>query len=251
MKTRPQTSAGSSAFTLIELLTVIAIIAILMGLLFPAIGAVKENARRVQAKNDLMQIVAAVKHYYTEYGKMPSLVAPGGGGGANQSASGSGEAQDQWVGDSVADAKIFNSALFNTLRAIPEEPNTEHLLNPRKIIFFEGRSATNPDAPRAGFLDKEKEGQSGGAGGGSGGSGGALKGCFFDPWGKQYCIMIDTNFDNRLDMGQCYTDFKTNDDKPRTQVGAFSLGKDNKLGDNGNKKYREGQKKSDDVISWD
>ena len=51
----------SIAFTLIELLTVIAIIAILMGLLFPAVNAVKENAKKVQAKNDVTQIVAAVK----------------------------------------------------------------------------------------------------------------------------------------------------------------------------------------------
>ena len=60
-----------AAFTLVELLTVIAIIAILMGLLFPAIGAVKENGRRVQAKNDVMGIITAVKQYNTEYGKYP------------------------------------------------------------------------------------------------------------------------------------------------------------------------------------
>ncbi|HEX5175388.1 MAG TPA: type II secretion system protein, partial [Chthoniobacteraceae bacterium] len=49
--------SASFGFTLIELLTVIAIIAILMGLLFPAVNAVKENAKKVQAKNDVTQIV--------------------------------------------------------------------------------------------------------------------------------------------------------------------------------------------------
>src|SRR4051812_43446348 len=63
----------SAAFTLIELLTVIAIIAILMGILFPVINNVKENAKKVQAKNDVTQIVTAVKAYYTEYGKYPPV----------------------------------------------------------------------------------------------------------------------------------------------------------------------------------
>jgi len=50
-----QKSPGrSSAFTLIELLVVIAIIAILIGLLFPAFRAVQDQAKRTQAKNDLI-----------------------------------------------------------------------------------------------------------------------------------------------------------------------------------------------------
>src|SRR6266487_1220592 len=60
-----------NAFTLIELLVVISIIAILIGLLFPALRGVQEQARRTQAKNDLAQIVTAINAYYTEYGKYP------------------------------------------------------------------------------------------------------------------------------------------------------------------------------------
>jgi prepilin-type N-terminal cleavage/methylation domain-containing protein len=59
------------AFTLIELLVVITIIAILMGLLFPAFQGVQNQAKKAQAKNDLAQIVTAVNAYYTEYGKYP------------------------------------------------------------------------------------------------------------------------------------------------------------------------------------
>ncbi len=59
------------AFTLIELLVVITVIAILMGLLFPAFRGVQDQAKRTQAKNDLTQIVTAVNAYYTEYGKYP------------------------------------------------------------------------------------------------------------------------------------------------------------------------------------
>jgi prepilin-type N-terminal cleavage/methylation domain-containing protein len=230
MKTRFHVSFGPPAFTLIELLTVIAIIAILMSLLFPAVNAVKENARKVQAKNDCAQIVTAVKQYYAEYGKYPPLTEPGG-------KTNTAVTTDDFVGDTVAGAQKINSKLFNTLRAIPEDPNTDHKLNPRRVVFFEGKSVSNPDQPRAGFLDKP------------GGKSGADKGCFYDPWGKQYNVIIDSNYDNFLDVGQCYTDFGETD-RPRTAVGAFALGKDNKLGENGDSRYRNGQKVSDDVISW-
>src|SRR6266536_5532265 len=64
------------AFTLIELLVVITIIAILIGLLFPAFSAIQNQAKKTQAKNDLTQIVNAVNAFYTEYGKYPLPGAP-------------------------------------------------------------------------------------------------------------------------------------------------------------------------------
>src|ERR1700738_3095159 len=61
----------AGAFTLIELLVVIAIIAVLLGLVFPVFQGVVERAKKVQAKNDLTQIVTAVNAFYTEYGRYP------------------------------------------------------------------------------------------------------------------------------------------------------------------------------------
>jgi len=62
----------STAFTLIELLIVIAIIGILMSLLFPAVNSAIDAARKAQAKNDVTQIATAVIAYETEYGKLPT-----------------------------------------------------------------------------------------------------------------------------------------------------------------------------------
>jgi prepilin-type N-terminal cleavage/methylation domain-containing protein len=64
-------------FTLLELLVVITVIAVLAGLLFPAIQSALERARKVQAKNDLVQIVTAVNAFYTEYGRYPTTVTSG------------------------------------------------------------------------------------------------------------------------------------------------------------------------------
>lgn len=239
MKTNPSTSgrtglrADNQAFTLIELITVMAIIGILMLLLFPAIGVVKDNMRKVQAKNDVMGIVSALKQYYTEYGKYPT-VDTGETPDPNK---------DIVVGDTNMDAVADNSQLFNTLRAINEAPNLDHIYNPRRIVFYENKTVSKPTAPKSGFVDD--------VGGGT-----AKKGCLYDPWGIQYFIILDANYDNFIDLKGFYEDFETagpGGKAPRTTVGAFSLGKDSTLGDKktGQRKFRlSTSDTADDVVSW-
>jgi prepilin-type N-terminal cleavage/methylation domain-containing protein len=60
------------AFTLIELLTVVAIIAILVGLLFPAIRVALQKADNTRAQSVVNTLGVAFRAYFTEYGRWPA-----------------------------------------------------------------------------------------------------------------------------------------------------------------------------------
>lgn len=57
-----------SAFTLLELLVVISIVAVLIGILLPALGSARESAQRVSARSDLRQVGVAYATHHTDHG---------------------------------------------------------------------------------------------------------------------------------------------------------------------------------------
>lgn len=62
------------AFTLIELLTVIAIIAVVAAILFPVFGRVRENARQSTCFSQMHDIWQSVGQYYTDNQKYPAAL---------------------------------------------------------------------------------------------------------------------------------------------------------------------------------
>jgi prepilin-type N-terminal cleavage/methylation domain-containing protein len=58
-------------FTLIEMLTVIAVIAILVGILYPALRSIRDGPKKAAARADIRKLQMAIQSYYNEYGKYP------------------------------------------------------------------------------------------------------------------------------------------------------------------------------------
>lgn len=67
-------------FTLIEIITVISIIILLIGLLFPALNKAREQAKEQKARAMISSLEVAVNMYYTDNGKYPDnmgeLISP-------------------------------------------------------------------------------------------------------------------------------------------------------------------------------
>ena len=68
---KPRKCFVRPAFTLVELLVVMAIIGIMISLILPAIQSARETARRAQCQNNLVQLVLAVNNYEMAHGVYP------------------------------------------------------------------------------------------------------------------------------------------------------------------------------------
>ena len=183
----PRIHTTRSAFTLLELLVVISIIAVLASLSFPAITGVMVNARKAQARNDMSQIASAIKLYYTEYGKYPAGAATSG-------------TTDTVFGTTTSDNKnIINILRYNGPTGQQPDPNNE---NPRQIKFIEPKVT---DMKKA-CVNK-------------------ANGNWYDPWGTQYLIFIDADYANDIDVTAAFSDASMNStNKPQVSVGVASVG---------------------------
>ena len=68
--------AVCSAFTVVEMLVVIAVIAILASLLLPAVSRTRSSARSAACKANLHQLGLALRMYVDDFGKYPLLSSP-------------------------------------------------------------------------------------------------------------------------------------------------------------------------------
>lgn len=193
-------------------------IGIVVGFIIPPGGMARDQVRRAYAKTDAAGIVTALNAYQTEYGKYPF-----------DDLDTRAQKSDILFG---APGTMSNARLFRVLRAIDSEETRKY--NPRMIVFFDAKTVSDPAHPCSGFMPDT--------------AGGPHAGAYFDPWGNEYGIAIDTNYDNRI-SNLPYIDFQ-GAKAPHVGVAIFSLGKDGKLGTKGDNTFGADNKDSDDILWW-
>ena len=163
-------SSMRRAFTIIEMLVVIAIIAILAGMLLPAISKAKINAQRKAAKTEMVNIISAIEAYHNEYSRYPTptnyLTQDFTFGDLSV-----GSSTNLYNTGSLTDNSDLMAILMDEDRLV----NTDHKKNPRKRAFF------NP-SKRANTTNEP-------------GLGPDL--VLRDPWGQPYMITIDYDYDDK------------------------------------------------------
>ena len=197
----------SRAFTLIELLTVISIIAILAALLLPAISKARVQAQKKKAQMEVSQIANAIHTYESEYSKFP--VSSVGTANAMNAAAASGDdftygtAGVACVGPGgplpfnsgfktptgtyaiptpAASYQANNSEVMAILLDVESWPgspgvptiNQGHVKNPQKTRYLTANTTSVNFAPGVG-----------------------QDGVYRDPWGNPYIITVNLNYDDK------------------------------------------------------
>ena len=195
------------AFTIVELLTVIAIIGILAALLLPVLAKVKITAQKKQAVVEISQIVGGIQQYDSVYGRFPvsatdqTLAGTGDFtcGGAGYDING---INQLWTMGITNNSEVIAILMDITTNAVTHQiVNFNHVKNPQQTIFLNAKMAGDTNSPGVG-----------------------PDGVYRDPWGGPYIITMDLNYDEQCrDSNYCQKVVSQNPPASSSQAGYNGL----------------------------
>ena len=197
-------------FSLVELLTVIAVIAILAGILIPTVGAVKESGRATQALTEAKGIHLAIKSFQNDHKYLPS----------KDVSNGSTNDIVYWGSDAAAtpaanDAKTIKEnaeldatylTLFDTICYVDHTDITKTPASGSNAKTFNKKTKKYLTAPNSYF-----------------GASDSTTAGYRDPWGRPYIIYLDTNYDGKIEG--IAAKFGATGNQVNDTVAVISLGK--------------------------
>lgn len=166
-------------FTLVELLTVIAVIAILAGIAVPVVVGMQSKGKETSARADMTAIKMALTQFKADYSIFP---VTGASGDTLYHAGFSAKADDENI-----------DTVISHLTLIAPKPGTSDVpqdytstLNKKKRKYLDAPAKpveaifkVGDDNPKVGFMK-------------------------LDPWGRRYNIALDTNYDKKISLTKTF-----------------------------------------------
>ena len=219
------TSRGARGFTLIEMLVVIAIIAILAGLLLPVLSKVKGKARIASARSDMQNLIGAITAYEAEYSR------PAASPEVEAEVNGTTKPDFTYGIDNPgygyqADNRVIMNIILN--RDAP--PNDGFKRNPRRLVSYSPKIAPGPLSHGVNMTN----------------------GLISDPWGNPYIMTIDMNEDNKC--RDAYYSPPAPAGQPSRDIPGpvviWSLGPDGKRKTSPGNPVEHKDENADNILSW-
>ena len=211
-------------FTLVELLVVIGIIAILSGILLPAVSGSLKKADSAKAKASITTLVNAIKQYESTYGRLPIPAgSPAYSEGSVLTVSNRDNSDSDRADENCQYSWLIKVLQNQSLTTAQEDYGTLRTANPKGIKFLD-------------IVSNQP-------------------GVFQDPWDNDFRVIFDTNYNDTITISNGIPGLHSSNENYYYSVVVYSRGADGREEAGNNPSDRINKTNRDNIYSmptvWD